>query len=75
MKNIEECGFTRINPEDAVEYKQDDWNPWDYHKGLCGIGYSGMKMNTEMRHSVSYYRWKNMIQRCYDKKETVRKSL
>lgn len=52
----------------AVEYKQDDWNPWDYHRGLCGIGYSGMKMNTEMRHSVSYYRWKNMIQRCYDKK-------
>ena len=52
----------------AIEYKQDDWNPWDYHRGLCGIGYSGMKMNTEMRHSVSYYRWKNMVQRCYDKK-------
>lgn len=52
----------------AVEYKQDDWNPWDYHRGLCGIGYSGMKMNTEMRHSVSYYKWKNMVQRCYDKK-------
>ena len=52
----------------AVEYKQDDWNPWDYHRGLCGIGYSGMKMNPEMRHSVSYYKWKNMIQRCYDKK-------
>lgn len=27
-----------------------------------------MKMNTEMRHSVSYYKWKNMVQRCYDKK-------
>lgn len=52
----------------AVEYKQDDWNPWDYHRGLCGIGYSGMKMNPEMRHSVSYYKWKNMVQRCYDKK-------
>ena len=52
----------------AVEYKQEGWNPWDYHRGLCGIGYSGMKMNTEMRHSVSYYKWKNMVQRCYDKK-------
>lgn len=52
----------------AVEYKQEGWNPWDYHRGLCGIGYSGMKMNPEMRHSVSYYKWKNMIQRCYDKK-------
>lgn len=52
----------------AVEYKQEGWNPWDYHRGLCGIGYSGMKMNPEMRHSVSYYKWKNMVQRCYDKK-------
>ena len=52
----------------AVEYKQGGWNPWDYHRGLCGVGYSGMKMNTEMRHSVSYYKWKNMVQRCYDKK-------
>lgn len=52
----------------AVEYKQEGWNPWDYHRGLCGVGYSGMKMNTEMRHSVSYYKWKNMVQRCYDKK-------
>lgn len=52
----------------AVEYKQDGWNPWYYHRGLCGVGYSGMKMNTEMRHSVSYYKWKNMVQRCYDKK-------
>lgn len=52
----------------AVEYKQEGWNLWDYHRGLCGVGYSGMKMNTEMRHSVSYYKWKNMVQRCYDKK-------
>lgn len=52
----------------AVEYKQEGWNPWDYHRGLCGVGYSGMKMNIEMRHSVSYYKWKNMVQRCYDKK-------
>lgn len=41
----------------AVEYKQEGWNPWDYHRGLCGVGYSGMKMNTEMRHSVSYYKF------------------
>lgn len=57
-----------MNVINAVEYKQDDWNPWDYHRGLCGIGYSGMKMNTERCHSVSYYKWKNMVQRCYDKK-------
>ena len=57
-----------MNVINAVKYKQDDWNPWDYHRGLCGIGYSGMKMNTEMCHSVSYYKWKNMVQRCYDKK-------
>lgn len=49
----------------AVEYKQDNWNPWNYHRGLCGIGYSGCDDvdNT----STSYYKWKNMIQRCYDK--------
>lgn len=50
----------------AVEYKQDGWNPWNYRRGLCGVGYSGCDAvdNT----STSYYRWKNMIQRCYDKK-------
>lgn len=50
----------------AVEYKQDGWNPWNYRRGLCGVGYSGCDDidNT----STSYYRWKNMIQRCYDKK-------
>lgn len=57
-----------MNVINAVEYKQEGWNPWDYHRGLCGVGYSGMKMNTEMCHSVSYYKWKNMVQRCYDKK-------
>lgn len=51
----------------AVEYKQDGWNPWNYHRGLYGVGYPGMKMNTEMSHSTSYYKWKNMVQRCYDK--------
>lgn len=50
----------------SVEYKQDGWNPWNYHRGLCGVGYSGC--NDIDRTSTSYYKWKNMIQRCYDKK-------
>ena len=24
----------------AVEYKQDGWNPAHYKRGMCGIGYS-----------------------------------
>ena len=52
----------------AVEYKQDGWNPWNYQRTLYGVGYMGMKLNTEMCHSTSYYKWKNMVQRCYDKK-------
>ena len=50
----------------AVEYKQDGWNPWNYHRGLCGVGYSGC--NDVDYTSTSYYKWKNMVQRCYDKK-------
>lgn len=52
----------------SVEYKQDGWNPWNYQRTLYDVGYMGMKMNTEMCHSTSYYKWKNMVQRCYDKK-------
>lgn len=49
----------------AVEYKQDGWNPWNYHRGLYEVGYPGCDDvdNT----STSYYKWKNMVQRCYDK--------
>ena len=50
----------------AVEYKQDHWNPWYYHRGLCGVGYSGC--DDADYTSNSYYKWKNMVQRCYDKK-------
>lgn len=50
----------------AVEYKQDGWNPWYYHRGLCGVGYSGC--DDVDYTSSSYYKWKNMVQRCYDKK-------
>lgn len=55
MKNLMIPEDVIMDVINAVEYKQDDWNPWDYHRGLCGIGYSGMKMNPEMRHSVSYH--------------------
>lgn len=52
----------------AVEYKQDGWNPAYYKRGMCGIGYSGMAIGTEGYFEKSYIKWKNMIQRCYDKK-------
>ena len=50
----------------AVEYKQDDWNSWYYRRGLCGVGYSGC--NDIDWNSISYIKWKNMVQRCYDPK-------
>lgn len=51
----------------AVEYKQDGWNPAHYRRGMCGIGYSGMAVGTEGYHEKSYTKWKDMMQRCHDK--------
>lgn len=51
----------------AVEYKQDGWNPTHYKRGMCGIGYSGMAVGTEGYHEKSYTKWKDMMQRCHDK--------
>lgn len=52
----------------AVEYKQDDWNPWFWRRTVCGVGYYGMTMNAKEYSSVVYVTWQNMIQRCYSKK-------
>lgn len=52
----------------AVEYKQDGWNPAYYRRGMYGIGYSGMNIEIEGYFEKSYIKWKNMMQRCYDKK-------
>lgn len=51
----------------AVEYKQDGWNPAHYKRGMCGIGYSGMAVGTEGYYEKSYTKWKDMMQRCHDK--------
>lgn len=51
----------------AVEYKQDGWNPAHYRRGMCGIGYSGMAVGAEGYYEKSYTKWKDMMQRCHDK--------
>lgn len=50
----------------AVEYKQDGWNPAHYKRGMCGIGYSGMAVGKGI-YEKSYIKWKDMMQRCHDK--------
>lgn len=52
----------------SVEYKQDGWNPWNYKRGMCGIGYNGMNVGTEGYFEKSYIKWKDMMQRCHDKR-------
>ena len=51
----------------AVEYKQEGWNPTHYKRGMCGVGYSGMTVGTEGYYEKSYIKWRDMMQRCYDK--------
>ena len=51
----------------AVEYKQDGWNPAHYKRGMCRIGDSAMAVGTEGYHEKSYTKWKDMMQRCHDK--------
>lgn len=50
----------------AVEYKQDGWNPAHYKRGMCGIGYNGMAVGKGI-YEKSYIKWKDMMQRCHDK--------
>lgn len=50
----------------AVEYKQDGWNPAHYKRGMCRIGYSGMAVGKGI-YEKSYIKWKDMMQRCHDR--------
>ena len=52
----------------AVEFKPDNWQPWHNKKAYEGIGYLGADTSNIDYESVSYIKWKNMIQRCYNKK-------
>lgn len=49
----------------AVDYKQDGWNPYNYRRSYEGKGCQGMKVN---HNEPSYLLWKNVIQRCYNRK-------
>lgn len=55
-----------INIVNAVEFKPDDWKPWYNKRTYEGVGYAGAD-NIDCE-SCSYIKWKNMIQRCYNKK-------
>ncbi len=50
----------------AVEYKPENWNPWYFRRTYEGVGYLGT--DDADYNSDEYNRWKNMIQRCYNKK-------
>nr|DAG68035.1 MAG TPA: restriction endonuclease [Bacteriophage sp.] len=55
----------------AIEYKPDNWNPWYFRRTFEGVGYLGTD-DVDYNSDV-YNRWKNMIQRCYNKKIHVYK--
>lgn len=55
----------------SVEYKPDNWNPWHFRRTYEGIGYLGA--DDVDYNSDEFNRWKNMIQRCYNKKVHVYK--
>lgn len=55
----------------SVEYKPDNWNPWHFRRTYEGVGYLGT--DDVDYNSDEYNRWKNMIQRCYNKKIHVYK--
>ena len=50
----------------AVEYKAENWNPWYFRRSYEGVGYIGT--DDVDYSSDEYFRWRNMIQRCYSKK-------
>lgn len=47
----------------SAEYKQDGWNPYKYRRSVSGKGYHGC--NDTDTSSISFVKWKNMVQRCY----------
>lgn len=52
----------------AVEFKPDNWQPWYNKKVYERVGYLGADTSDVDYESVSFIKWKNMIQRCYNKK-------
>ena len=50
----------------SVEYKYNGWNPQCFKRTYEGKGYLGAN-NVDCK-SPEFYRWTNMIQRCYNKK-------
>lgn len=52
----------------AVEFKPDNWQPWYNKKAYERVGYLGADTSDVDYESVSFIKWKNMIQRCYNKK-------
>ncbi|RJW75911.1 hypothetical protein DW025_04810 [Coprococcus sp. AF38-1] len=57
-----------INIVNAVEFKPDDWKPWHNKRTYEGVGYVGAESSDIDSESCSFIKWKNMIQRCYNKK-------
>ena len=49
----------------AVEFKPDNWQPWYNKKSYERVGYLGADTSDIDYESVSFIKWKNMIQRCY----------
>ena len=52
----------------SIEFKPDNWQPWYNRKTYERVGYLGADTSDIDYESVSYIKWKNMIQRCYNKK-------
>lgn len=52
----------------AVEIKPDNWKPWHNKKTYERVGYLGADTSDIDYESYSFIKWKNMIQRCYNKK-------
>ena len=48
----------------SIKWKQDGWNPFNYQRGMFGVGYKGCEKRDA--DSKCYIKWQNMIQRCYD---------
>lgn len=48
----------------SIKWKQDGWNPFNYQRGMFGVGYKGCEKRD--LYSKCYIKWQNMLQRCYD---------
>lgn len=48
------------------QYKADNWYEEDFMPKVCGVGYRGSGISR--CNDTAYYRWRDMINRCYNKK-------